>query len=317
LAGRRDFPNRAAARSWPSAPASRPDHGYVAGLSAYHHPAPASSAEASASVNASLQTVIRASAIAVEQVAVYAVKSSGDSAQAEPQLADRFVYAKLSVVSLMAVSEAAERLRVSTRQVQHLVARGELRQLARGVIDETSVERLLAVRQGSHKRAWSEATAWGAVSLLSGGDAEWMGETQRSRLRSRLRGLSATELVERARQRADVTRYRAHSSAGRHLLGILVYATNVAGRLGLAETNDVDGYIAAADVASVVRNHGLIRDDEGPVTLRATTMDLGIVRGLANRSVVLAGLDLAESLDTRERRAGLDALDRALEAFRG
>lgn len=232
-------------------------------------------------------------------------------------MADSFVCANLSVMSLMTVSEAAERLGVSTRQVQHLVARGRLRQLARGVIDETSLERLLAVRQGSHRRAWSEPTAWGAVSLLSGGEAEWMGETQRSRLRSRLRGLSAGELVARARQRAEVTRYRAHSSARQHLLGILINTSSVAGRLGLAEGKDVDGYIAALDVDAVVRNHGLILDDDGRVTLRATTMDLDIVRDLANRSVVLAALDLAESLDARERRAGRDALNRGLEAFRG
>lgn len=220
-------------------------------------------------------------------------------------------------MSLLGVSEAAERLGVSTRQVQHLVARGELRQVARGVLDETSVERLLTVRGGSHKRAWSEATAWGAVALLSGTDAEWMGETQRSRLKGRLRRLSASELVERARERAEVTRYRAHSSAGQYLLGELVYATDVAGTLGLADTNNIDGYLAAGDVDGIVSRHGLIRDDEGRATLRATTIDLGIVRDLAKRGVVLAALDLAESLDVRERRAGLDALDRALEAFRG
>lgn len=220
-------------------------------------------------------------------------------------------------MSLLAVSEAAERLGVSTRQVQHLVARGGLRQVARGVLDETSVDRLLAVRGGSHKRAWSEATAWGAVSLLSGAEAEWMGESQRSRLKGRLRRLSAAELVERARERAEVTRYRAHSRAGQYLLGELVYATDVAGRLGLAATNDIDGYLAADDLAGVVARHGLIRDDEGRVTLRATSMDLDAVRDLGKRSVVLAALDLAESLDVRERRAGLDALDRALEEFRG
>lgn len=215
------------------------------------------------------------------------------------------------------MSEAAERLGVTTRQVQHLVARGELRQHARGVVDETSVERLLAVRGRSHTRAWSEATAWSSVSLLSGGDAEWIGESQRSRLRSRLRTLGAAELVERARERAEVTHYRAHSSTGQYLRGILVYTADVAGRLGLAESNYIDGYIAADDVASVVRSHGLIRDDEGRVTLRATTMDLDIVKDLANRGVVLAALDLAESLDVRERRAGLDALNRALATFRG
>jgi hypothetical protein len=220
-------------------------------------------------------------------------------------------------MGLLAIIEAAERLGVSTRQVQHLVAQGELRQLARGVVDETSVERLIAVRGGSHVRAWSEATAWGAVALLSGADAEWMGERQRSRLKARLRGLSAAELVERTRERADVTRYRAHSSAGEYLGAELLTTAVAASSLGLAETrHSIDGYLAATDVAGVVSRHGLIRDDEGRITLRATTMDLDVVSALAGQRVVLAALDLAESLDVRECRAGLDALDRALEAFR-
>ena len=220
-------------------------------------------------------------------------------------------------MGLLGVSAAAERLGVSTRQVQNLVTRGDLRQVARGVIDETSVERLLAVRGDSHERAWSEPTAWGAVALLSGADAEWMGERQRARLKTRLRGLSGVGLVERARGRALVTRYRAHSSAGRYPQGELVYPANVAGKLGLADTNNIDGYLAAADVDGVMTRHGLTRDDEGRVTLRATTMNLDLVRDLSRRGVVLAALDLAESLDVRERRAGLDALDQALEGFRG
>lgn len=232
-------------------------------------------------------------------------------------MTDNFAYAKLSVMGLIALAEAAERLGVSTRQVQYLVARGELRQVARGALDDTSVERYVAVRGGSRRRGWSEATAWGAVALLSGADAEWMGDTQRSRLRSRLRRLDAVELVERARERAEVTRYRAHSRAGRYLLGELVYAVDAGSRFGLADTNNIDGYLASDDVDGLVSRHGLIRDDEGRVTLRATTMDLDVVRDLAERSSVLSAIDLAESLDVRERRAGLDALDRALEAFRG
>lgn len=220
-------------------------------------------------------------------------------------------------MSLLVVSEAAKRLGVSTRQVQHLVARGELRQVARGLFEESSVERFLAVRGGSHKRAWTEATAWGAVALLSSADADWMGDSQRSRLKGRLRRLGGAELVERARERAKVTRYRAHSAAGRYLLGELIYATDVAARLGLAETSDIDGYLAAEDLEGVVARHGLIRDDLGRVTLRATAIDLEVVRDLSKRSVVLAALDLAESLDVRERRVGLDRLDGAMEDFRG
>lgn len=221
------------------------------------------------------------------------------------------------VMSLLAVSEAAERLGVSTRQVQHLVARGELRALARGLVDETSVERLMAVRRGSHTRAWAESTAWAAVALLSGREAGWVGESQRSRLRGRLRDMEAGELVERARGRARVSRYVAHRSAGERLRAELVDTSSVASRLGLAETNAIDGYLGTTDVEAVVSRHGLIRDDAGSVTLRATSMDLAVVRDLVSAIDVLAALDLAESLDVRERRAGIEALHRALGTFRG
>ena len=219
-------------------------------------------------------------------------------------------------MSLLAVSEAAERLGVSTRQVQYLVARGELRSLARGVVDETSVERLLAVRRGSHTRAWAESTAWAAVALLSGREAGWLGESQRSRLKGRLRGLGVEELVERARGRAGVSRYVAHRSAGERLRAELVDTSSTAGRLGLTATNAIDGYLSASALEAVVSRHGLIRDDAGSVTLRATSMDLDVVRNLAGAGDVLAALDLAESLDVRERRAGTKALDRALWEFR-
>jgi len=96
----------------------------------------------------------------------------------------------------------------------------------------------------------------------------------------------------------------------------LVYATDVASRLGLAETDNVDGYLAASDMDGVVSRHGLIPDDAGAVTLRATSMDLEVVRDMSKRGVVLAALDLAESLDVRERRAGLNALDAALGSLR-
>lgn len=221
------------------------------------------------------------------------------------------------VMSLLPVSEAAERLGVSTRQVQHLVARGELLSLARGVVDETSVERLLAVRRGSHTRAWAESTAWAAVALLSGRAAGWLGESQRSRLRGRLRGMDIDELVERARGRARVSRYVAHRSVGERLRTELVDTSPAAERLGLAATNAIDGYLAATDLEAVVSRHGLIRDNTGSVTLRAISMDLDVVRDVVSASDVLAALDLAESLDVRERRAGIDALDRALGELRG
>ena len=219
-------------------------------------------------------------------------------------------------MTLLGVADAAERLGVSTRQVRHLAASGELRLLARGVVDEASVDRLLAVRGGSHRRAWAEATAWGAVALLSGIEASWMGESQRSRLKGRLRDLSAEQLLERARDRAEVHRYAGHASAAARLRSDVVDLSKAATVLGLAETSAVDGYVSADALEGLVAHHGLTRDDTGQFTLRVTAMDLAVIEALAH-GTVLAALDLAESLDVRERRVGLDALDDALARFRG
>ncbi|MDN5852566.1 MAG: hypothetical protein L0K86_06925 [Actinomycetia bacterium] len=58
------------------------------------------------------------------------------------------------------------------------------------------------------------------------------------------------------------------------------------------------------------------RDDEGRVTLRATSASMAIVEGLAEAGPVLAALDLAESLDARQREVGVEVLAAALERLR-
>ena len=217
-------------------------------------------------------------------------------------------------MSWLAVSEAAERLGVTSRQVQYLVTQGSLRQIARGLIDEASVELLLTARGDVRGRVWTEATAWAAIALLSGSPCGWVGPSQQSRLRAQLRDCTATELVARTRNRADATRYLGHPSTAQRLRLDLIDTTPTAATLGLATTNAVDGYLAKASLAATVTRHGLVRDDEGPITLRATTMDLAVVKELV-AIPVLAALDLAESLDVRARRIGLDKLDDVLRSF--
>jgi hypothetical protein len=220
-------------------------------------------------------------------------------------------------MELLAVAEAAERLGVSTRQVQYLVAQGQVRMLARGVVDAVSVDRLLAVRGGSVRRAWSERTAWGAVALLSGVVPFWMGESQRSRLKGRVRGLRASDLVERARDRAIVTRYVGHRSAAARVAPEVIRTSDAAITLGLVDAISVDGYLALDELEAVVERHALTRDDNGRFTLRATSFDLETIRELSGAGTTLAALDLAESLDARERQTGLDALAVVLDRLRG
>lgn len=220
-------------------------------------------------------------------------------------------------MSLQSTSEAAVRLGVSTRQIQHLVASGDLSQVARGFVDAASVDRLLALRQGTRRRVWSEATAWGAIALLSGMEGTWVGASQRSRLRKRLREMTVEELVAQCRNRAVSRRYAGHPSAVARVRAATVSTHLAARRLGLADSNAVDAYVAAEDLDEVVRAHALVLDSAGSFTLRATTMDMDVVGGLVADVDVVAALDLAESLDTRERSAGMNALQGALESFRG
>ncbi|WP_425309868.1 hypothetical protein AADG42_14230 [Ammonicoccus fulvus] len=219
-------------------------------------------------------------------------------------------------MSVLTVSETAARLGVTPRRVQQLVTLGQLRKVARGVIDVSSVERFEAVRGGVHTQAWALHTAWGAVALLSGLDAKWLGATQRSRLKWRLREIDTTGLVERTRGRAEVTRYRGHASARDRLASEIVVQPTPAS-LGLVGSSGVDGYVALEGVQNLVVQHGLIRDDDGLVTLRATAFDLGIIRDIHDAGWVLTALDLAESLDVRERRTGTDFLTQTVERFRG
>lgn len=211
------------------------------------------------------------------------------------------------------MTDAARQLGVTTRQVQYLVARGDLRLVARGLIDRASLDQHIATRQGSRRRAWSESTAWAVVAILSDLCAPWIGPTQRSRLKSTLRRLTGIELVSRARGRAQVHRYQGHSRAAQRLRQELV-DTSGAAALGLIEVPErVDGYVAARDLDKIVARHALIEDAGGDYALRATTMDLATVRALAENAPVLAALDLAESLDVRERQAGLNFLDDRLK----
>ena len=143
-----------------------------------------------------------------------------------------------------------------------------------------------------------------------------MGESQRSRLKGRLRAVSAAELVGLARGRAETNWYAGHASTAVRLRVDVIDTTAAATRLGLTETSAVDGYVGAESLDELVTRHGLIRDDGGNYTLRATTMDLAVVKELA-QGTVLAALDLAESLDVRERQVGLAALDDALARFHG
>ena len=220
---------------------------------------------------------------------------------------------------LMTSNQAAERIGVSVRHVQRLVAGGELVAIGTDRIDAESVAQWLAQREGSRFRAWEEPTAWAAVALLERGTAPWLGQSQRSRLRTALAGTTAAELAARTRTRAGVHRYHAHPKALGRLARELIASGATRGVGGLTSAADrVDGYLPGSALPRLVARYRLDVDPGGRVTLRTTGMPADVVAELAQGPhQVLAGLDLAGSGDARERSAGHRLLDRALERLRG
>ena len=219
---------------------------------------------------------------------------------------------------LLTTEQTADRIGVSVRHVQRLIADGALMAIGRDRVDADSVAQWMAQRQARRPRAWEEPTAWAAVALLEGHHAPWLGQAQRSRVRSALATTTAGELAARTRNRAQVHRFHAHPRALGHLAREVIPSGATRGVGGLtAATDRIDGYVDDATVARLIRRYRLENDPAGSVVLRETAMPTSVVTELANgRRHVLAALDLAGSIDARERSTGLRILDRAVERLR-
>ncbi|GAA0202837.1 hypothetical protein GCM10008944_20630 [Cytobacillus oceanisediminis] len=220
---------------------------------------------------------------------------------------------------LVNAASAAERLGLSVRQVQRLVAAGEIEAVGPNRVVLESVLRHERNVAGRRARPWAEATAWAAVAMLSGVDADWLAQPQTSRTTGRLRAATPESLVGACRARATVHRYWAHSAAIEPLRRRVV-ASGEQGRmsgLGARVDDMVDGYVKTAGVGTLVDRFLLSKNGDGDaeVVLRATSFDLSVVREIAAADQVLAALDLATSLDVRERSAGLRVLDHRLRRF--
>ncbi|MDT5318100.1 MAG: hypothetical protein QOD88_622 [Mycobacterium sp.] len=223
----------------------------------------------------------------------------------------------------MTSMDASRVLGVSVRQVQRLVDAGWLTSAGRVgrsiLIDAASVHDV-ANRGAQPGRPWNQATAWAALELLTSGKTDRLNDTQRSRLRSRLRGLTTAELIPLARRRARTCRYRVSASFLDGLRERVVAtgsaavseSAEVARRFGLAagHSETVDGYLAARDLDDVVGDYLMVPDGAGNATLRVVDVD-----GFTRATPAVVALDLAESLDPRQRSAGRRALEKMLRRY--
>lgn len=239
----------------------------------------------------------------------------------------------------MTSAEAAALLGVTVRQVQRLARSGQL--MVRdtvgraNLLDSTSVLRLAqaGVAQG---RKWNPTTVWIALALLDATDGENdevpdsllvaagiapLDSSRQWHLRTRLRRTRPKDLVRMSGRRAMVTRWRVSASYAQELRAALVltgahaiaHSRDTAARFGLASggTDPIDGYIMSQQIQVLQRKLFLAPAVDGNATLRMLPDGIGIAAtrptaGLVSTSVI--ALDLADSLDVRQRAAGLRVL---------
>jgi len=222
-------------------------------------------------------------------------------------------------------SEAAKLLGVSPRQVQRLTERGTIRRfgsVGRATLLDTQSVLSLAQQGGPGRgRRWQAATVWAALALLDNRESGWPQDASRRwHLRNRLARMSVEDFIRVARSRSQVLRFRASASLveslAEHVTRTGLSALSDQGlakkfRLAVTRTDGLDGYLARDQLDDLVARFHLVEDPAGNVTLRVAADDAPLHPGGPVDASLLA-LDLAESLDPRQRAAGTRYLTRQL-----
>jgi excisionase family DNA binding protein len=230
------------------------------------------------------------------------------------------------VSDTMTTNDAARLLGVSVRQVQRLADAERLDVVDHvgrtALLDAASVHKL--ARLGTARgRSWYARTVWAAIAMLDGDNrAALSNPSQLWHLRNRVRHMDADDLVRSAGSRATVIRYRASTSyldqLAEHITLTGASAVDadpqLAQHFGLAGARaaTLEGYVAAGQVAELEHQFFFVRDTAGNVTLHVTDGDPQTGR-IASTATV--SLDLAESLDPRQRAAGLRVLNGMMQAL--
>lgn len=218
--------------------------------------------------------------------------------------------------TLLTRREAARRLGVSERRVSALRAAGRLESLSAGggsLVTEDSVRRQ-SQWQGADGRPYSPDMAFGALYMLSGLDAPWLGRQQRYRLKGYLRQMDAENLTRLTRRRAMMVEYWCRDSNLAKVETLIrpSAATGIlAGMFQLTVTDVVEGYIAADALDDIVRQCRL-KQGVTPVRVRLHVTD-NLPAGEGSMPLGVCAADLAESNDPRERRAGLETLQQLID----
>ncbi|RZV43613.1 MAG: DNA-binding protein [Acidimicrobiales bacterium] len=218
-------------------------------------------------------------------------------------------------MSLLGVSEAAEKLCVSDRRVRQMLADGLLdgERIGRAWMIDAGDLRRVSRSRPKVGRPWNAASAW-AVLALAEGKASALPPVERSRAKERF-ALGLDKIVDRLAARADRRSFYVHPSVLAHLeesSKVVRGGVSAAADVGadILARGEFEGYVSGRHIAELVSAFGMDEQAARPnVVLRVvddSVWPFGSGQKVASRSVV--AVDLLESADPRSRRAGMNLL---------
>jgi excisionase family DNA binding protein len=223
----------------------------------------------------------------------------------------------ISPGSYLTVAQAAQRLGISARRVNHLVGAGDLRSSQLGaitVIPAADVERRRSLKPGDGRRL-TTSNAWGVLALASGERPPWLAADTRYRLGRLLAKHGLLNLRARLVERGEQQAFRAHPSLLRAIRedpALMLSGVTAAAelRLGLLAGDTVDAYVDERALATLIARYGLRVSQEPNVILRMvhSFMPSWPPSHVAPRAAV--ALDLIEQDDPRIRQVGTELLGR-------
>jgi hypothetical protein len=212
----------------------------------------------------------------------------------------------------LSTDEARRRLDVSPQQVRALLRSGRLdgRQLPSGewLVDEDSLEQRVALKHGLG-RNWSSVASWALLCELSGERAMDISPRTYARVRERIRESTAEEIARRVAGRTPVRRYDADDriAAGADMVLTGGTAVDELDSDLSPQFTTIEGYVDAGEIEKFEREHMLIPDRSGPIVVYENP---GVFSNrLSHAPLAVVAADLARSNATRERSAGLKALE--------
>lgn len=219
----------------------------------------------------------------------------------------------------LTATELADRLGVTRQYALSLLRSGAIagRRLANGtwLADVGAVARFEVIAQNGRGRTLDTDTAWGLLWELSGLDAPWLRDRTRARVRRRIRESSAENLVAAVAHRTMANYFEAANleRAGADLIATGRMAASTLGTDLIDDRRRVSGYVRSGSPAAYADSHFMRADTRGQHIIYENNLPIDFEGHVMPKAVVAA--DLATSTDTRERNAGLRAIEELQRAW--